>query len=132
MSLMSTSSATFPRVSGFIGCDNGKGIKYGSLVPDDKVPDNFRTAVLELRQFFQRFGDIKVDVTHDDEGNPVINIHGEPGRKFEEEFNMRYRLEDGTHWKAIHKIIDPHDARLTPNLMYVWGSFNGFLDGSML
>jgi len=128
-SMRTGSVVNFPREKCFVGCDNGRGIHYGSLVTDSVVPENYRDAVLALRHFFSRFTQaMKVDVTYDDDGSPVISISGDPGERFSKEFKLQYGYQEGLHWKAIHKIVDPLEARLNPNLMFGWG----FFDGSML
>ncbi len=135
MYITSAPPVKFPRETSFVGCKNEQGIEYGSLVPDAEVPEEYRVAVLELRDFFIQEGatEIRVDVVRFDDDSPVIQISGEPGEAFRRKYNATgSALEEPSYWQAIYKIIDPFEVDLNPYLEFVPGIRRGmgFYDAS--
>ena len=144
MSSMSTSNVVnFPRVH-FLGCpDNGKGIAYGHWMPDEKVPENYKDAVLALREFFAKNGipgAMKVDVVYFDDGDPVISMGGYPGDALVSKNPGDGKFYDSSQegsllWKAIHEVIDPFNVNLNPYLRFARGMGSrdvGFYDASLM
>ena len=141
MTSMSTSNAvSFPRVH-FTGCpNNGNGIAYGHWIPDEKVPENYRDAVLALREFFDKngiSGKMKVEVVYFDDGSPVISIAGYPGDALVKKGKPKEpKFYDSSQeapllWKAIHEVIDPFNVDLNPYIQFANQSDLGFFDASL-